>query len=124
MKPAYLFLNPLFHLVHIAIIGFVLIGWLIPETRLAHLVLSLLTLGSWFVLGRWMGEGYCPVSDWHWKIKESIGEGRPAGTYITVVLNKITQTELDSEQVDRVVVVVTVAITLISLILNLERWIA
>ena len=95
---------------------------LIPGARPAHLVLSLLTLGSWFVLGRWMGEGYCPVSDWHWKIKGAIGEGRPTVTYITFILRKITRTELDSNQVDRVVVVVTITVTLLSLFLNLKQW--
>ncbi len=123
MKAAYLVLNPLFHLAHISIISFVLFGWLIPEARFAHLVFSLLTLSSWFILGRWMGDGYCPVSDWHWKIKDSIGEGRPVGTYITFLLRKITGMDLNSEQVDRVVVYVTVAITLASLTLNLKQWI-
>lgn len=123
MKPAYLLLNALFHLVHVGIIGFVLLGWLIPEARLAHLALSLLTLGSWFILGRWLGEGYCPVSDWHWKIKASIGEGRPEGTYITFLLRKLTGRSLDSRQVDRIVVVVTFTVTALSLILNLRRWI-
>lgn len=122
MKLAYRVLNPLFHLVHLSIISFVLVGWLIPGARPAHLVLSLLTLGSWFVLGRWMGEGYCPVSDWHWKIKGAIGEGRPTVTYITFILRKITRTELDSNQVDRVVVVVTITVTLLSLFLNLKQW--
>ncbi len=123
MKPIYFVLNPLFQVVHIAIIAFVLLGWVIPEARFAHLVLSLLTLGSWFVLGHWMGKGYCPVSDWHWKIKESLGEGRPAVTYITFLLRKITGMDFVSDQVNRVVVYMTVAITMISLTLNLRDWI-
>lgn len=124
MKPIYFVLNPLFHVAHIAIISFVLFGWIIPEARFAHLVLSLLTLGSWFILGRWMGEGYCPVSDWHWKIKETLGEGRPAVTYITFLLRSATGMDLVSDQVNRVVVYVTVAITMISLTLNLQEWIS
>lgn len=123
MKAIYFVLNPLFHVAHISIISFVLVGWVIPEARFAHLVLSLLTLGSWFILGRWMGEGYCPVSDWHWKIKESLGEGRPAVTYITFLLRKVTGMDLVSDQVNRVVVYVTVVITMISLTLNLQEWI-
>lgn len=124
MKAAYLLLNALFHLGHVSIICFVLLGWLIPEARPAHLALSLLTLGSWFILGRWLGESYCPVSDWHWKLKASIGEGRPEGTYITFLLSKLTGKVLDSGQVDRIVVFVTFAVTAVSLILNLRRWIA
>jgi Protein of Unknown function (DUF2784) len=121
MKPLYFVLNPLFHVVHIAIISFVLLGWLIPEARFAHLVLSLLTLGSWFVLGRWMGEGYCPISDWHWKIKGSLGEGRPAVTYITFLLRKVTGIHLNSDRVNQIVVYITVAITMISLTLNVQE---
>ena len=124
MKPIYFVLNPLFHVAHIAIISFVLVGWVIPEARFAHLVLSLLTLGSWFILGRWMGEGYCPVSDWHWKIKESLGDGRPTVTYITFLLRKATGMDLASDQVNRVVIFVTVAVTMISLALNLQEWIS
>lgn len=124
MKLIYFVLNPLFHVVHIAIVSFVLLGWLIPETRFAHLVLCLLTLGSWFLLGRWMGVGYCPVSDWHWKLKESIGEGRPAVTYIAFLLRKVTGMDIDSNKVNQVVVCATIGITMISLALNLQRWMA
>jgi hypothetical protein len=120
MKLIYFVLNPMLHIVHIAIVSFVLLGWLVPEARFAHLVLCFLTLGSWFILGRWMGVGYCPVSDWHWKIKESLGEGRPAVTYITFLLHKVIGMELDSNKVNQVVVYSTIVITMISLILNLH----
>jgi Protein of Unknown function (DUF2784) len=121
-KTLYLALNGLFHVVHLSVIGFVLIGWIFPALLMPHLVLMMLTLGSWFVLGRWFGSGYCPISDWHWKIKEALGEGRPTGTYIHLVLQKLLGRELNSDFVDKAVVITTIVIFCISLALNLRAW--
>ena len=118
----YKVLNGLFHLVHIATILFVAIAWIFSKLLLAHLILTLLTLGSWFVLGRWLGLGYCPISDWHWKIKAALGEGRPEGTYIHLLLQNITQKKLDSASVDKAVLIGTLIITVISLGLNIKAW--
>ncbi len=118
----YKFLNGIFHLVHITIILFVMVGWMFPNLMLAHLILSLLTLGSWFILGRWLGLGYCPVSDWHWKTKAVLGEGLPDGTYIHLLLQNITGKKLDSSAVDKFVVISTLIITAISFALNLKAW--
>lgn len=118
----YPLLNGVFHVVHISIIIFVMVGWAFPSLRLAHLALTLLTLGSWFILGQWLGIGYCPISDWHWKIKAAIGEGLPSGTYIHHLLQTITRRELNSETVDKTILIGTVAITAISLALNVRAW--
>ncbi len=115
-------MNGLFHLVHIVIILFVMIGWIFSTLLPLHLALTLLTLGSWFILGRWFGIGYCPISDWHWKIKAILGEGRPNGTYIHLVLQNITKRELNSAIVDKVVLIGTMVIMGISLVLNVQAW--
>lgn len=116
----YLILNGLFHFFHIAIIIFLMTGWIFPQLRLAHLVLILLTLGSWFILGRWFGKGYCPISDWHWKIKGCLGTGRPSGTYIHLLLQRITGRELVSSSVDKVVIIWTLALAGISIAANIK----
>lgn len=87
-----------------------------------HLVLILLTLGSWFILGIWFGAGYCPISDWHWKIKAALGEGKPNGTYIHQLLQNITKRAWNAALVDKVVLITTLAITAISLTLNVTAW--
>jgi hypothetical protein len=115
----YWLLNGVFHLVHISIIVFAMTGWMFPAFRLAHLVLILLTLGSWFILGRWFGRGYCPVSDWHWKMKAALGGGRPSGTYIHQLLQGLTGRRLDSSAVDRMVVIATLVLAAISVALNM-----
>jgi len=120
----YRIVNALFHVIHLAIIFFVMFAWLFPALRLAHLVLILLTLGSWFILGRWFGRGYCPVSDWHWKAKAALGEQRPGGTYIHTVLQQLSGRDLNAGTVDKVVVMVTFALAAISLALNLTPLLA
>lgn len=118
----YPLLNGIFHVVHIAIIIFIMIGWAFPSLRLMHLALVLLTLGSWFILGHWLGTGYCPVSDWHWKIKTSLGEGRPKGSYIHHLLQTTTRKELNSEKVDAIILIGTLAIAASSVALNVRTW--
>lgn len=118
----YFLLNALFHVAHISIIGFVAIGWIFPRLLLVHLSLALATLGSWFILGHWLGIGYCPVSDWHWRIKAALGDGRPQGAYIHQLLQNLSGKELDSGCIDRAVVAGTFTVTAISMVLNLMAW--
>jgi len=118
MKGLYPLFNAFFHLFHAALIIFVIVGWMFPATRLAHLILILLTLGSWFVLGIWMGMGYCPVTVWHWKIKDALGEGRPGMSYIQFVLQKLLHRSLNGVAIDRAVVMLTVLLALASVAVN------
>ncbi|MDO5654204.1 MAG: DUF2784 family protein [Brachymonas sp.] len=117
-KSVYPFLNAAFHALHIAVIMFFLLGWLVPALLPWHLTLLLAMLGSWFILGHWLGTGYCPISDWHWKIKQHCGPGKPDGSYIHLVLQHITGKTLNSARVDKWVLVITLFLTLGSLLLN------
>ena len=80
------------------------------------------TLASWFVLGIWMGFGYCPVISWHWAVKESLGRGRPEATYVQLVGETLLRRSLNSSAVDRLVVVTTVVVATASLVLNAKRF--
>jgi hypothetical protein len=124
MKPLYPLFNAFFHLFHAALITFVLVGWMFPATRMAHLILVLLTLGSWFVLGIWMGMGYCPITEWHWKIKDALGEGRPRMSYVQFVLQKLLHRSLNAAVIDRGVVVITVVVALASVAVNVRHFVA
>ena len=118
MKSLYPLLNGFFHLFHVVLITFVIAGWMFPATRTAHLILVLLTLGSWFVLGIWMGMGYCPITEWHWKIKDALGEGRPGMSYVQFVLQKLLHRSLNGISIDRAVVMLTVLLALASVAVN------
>lgn len=116
---AYRILNIFFHPLHISIILFTTLAWMVPALLPFHLTLLIATLSSWFLLGHWLGRGYCPISNWHWKIKSRLGPGKPRGTYIHLLLESMSGRQLDSGQVDRMVVLATLILTALSALLNL-----
>ena len=112
-------MNLAFHAVHLSVIGFTLTGWIWPRARVAHLGLILLMLGSWFILGRWMGAGYCPITDWHFRFRRRMGAERPSGPYIKLVLDRLTGRDLDRARIDRATLVITLALGTVSLVLTI-----
>ncbi|WEK35328.1 MAG: DUF2784 domain-containing protein [Candidatus Pseudobacter hemicellulosilyticus] len=82
-------LDWLLSFLHFAVIGFNLFAWIWPATRKAHLVVAALTLASWFLLGIWYGMGYCPITDWQWRVKEQLGETNLPGSFVAYYAEKI-----------------------------------
>jgi len=93
-------LDILLTLIHLAIIGFNLFGWIWKRTRRMHLVCVMLTAGCWFILGIWFGWGYCPVTDLQWHIKEKLGETNLPGSFIKYFADKISGIPVDASLVD------------------------
>jgi len=119
----YQLLNFAFHGLHISIIAFTLFGWALKETRPANLILILLTLGSWYILGIWLGYGYCPVTDWHWKIRRRIGNIYIPDSYIKLVIDRISGKNVDPHKINRLTLGATLASGTISLLMNVLDWI-
>lgn len=111
--------NTWLHILHLVIILFVMTGWLFSVSRPFHLAFILLVLSCWFILGRWFGYGYCPVTDWQWKLKAHFGKDRPDASYIRYVLQYVTGRELNPVTVDKSVLIGTGMITGASLCLNI-----
>lgn len=120
-KSIYLILNGFCHLFHMGIILFVISAWIFPSLRLYHLLFILLMLSSWFVLGQWFGIGYCPITDWHWRIKQRFNRECPQGGYINELL-KIISPQLSPALVDRGVMMTAGALLLISITVNLIHF--
>jgi hypothetical protein len=83
-------LDVLLTIVHLSIVLFNLFGWIPKCTRKAHLISLALTAASWFVLGIWYGMGYCPFTEWQWRVKEELGEKNLPNNFIEYYLEKIT----------------------------------
>jgi hypothetical protein len=81
-----------------------LFGWLSPATRREHFIFVLLTAASWFVLGIWFGMGYCPVTDWQWRIKEQLGEHNLPNSFIKYYADKITGSSFSPSLIDAITV--------------------
>lgn len=90
----------LFTVLHLVIIGFNLLGWIWKKTRKLHFIFVLLTAGSWLILGIWFGLGYCPITDWQWRIKEKLGETNLPNSFIKYFADKITGNDISSNIID------------------------
>lgn len=118
MGHLYSFLNIFFFVFHTCIVLFIGFGWIWKKTRMANLVLIVLTMLSWFFLGIWYGFGYCPCTDWHWKVREEIGLHDTATSYLQFLVQKLTGLEVGRGVVDVFAVFFLTAAFCLSVVLN------
>jgi hypothetical protein len=95
-------------------------GWIWKKTRKLHLATMLLTAGSWFILGIWYGWGYCFCTDWHWRVREAMGNPIRSDSYIHFLIREITGIDLPPGLVDTVTLAVFIACAALSVTLNLR----
>ena len=112
------FLDILLTIVHLAIVGFNLFGWIPKKTRKAHFISVLLTAASWLLLGLWFGIGYCPFTDWQWQVKRKLGEQYLPSNFIEYFAEKTFSKDFDSIFVNNMIMICFVAVGLISIYLN------
>jgi hypothetical protein len=105
-------------LVHFVLIFFNLFAWLWPATRKAHLITIAATAFSWFVLGAWFGWGYCPITDWEWKVKTRLGETGLPNSFIKYYADKITGENIDPSVIDMLTLVLFLAAIVLSVYVN------
>lgn len=117
----YYILDVLLTLLHLVIIGFNLFGWIWKTTRRAHFYVVLATAFSWLVLGIWFGLGYCPLTDWQWQVKESLGEQGLPNSFIKYLVDKVTGLNSNPDWVDTVTAISFAIVTLLSIYLNIFR---
>lgn len=111
-------LDMLLTIVHLSIVLFNLFGWIPKRTRKAHLVSLTLTAASWFILGIWYGVGYCPITEWQWRVKEQLGEKNLPNNFIEYYLEKITGYDLCSSFVGTLIIICFAVAVVLSLHVN------
>jgi hypothetical protein len=117
----YHILDIFFVVFHTSIILFNLVGWLWKRTRIANLVLLLLTGGSWLILGMIVGSpGYCPLTDWHFRILEKLGHTDLPISYVKYLADRLTGLDFNRHLVDSVTLYSFLTAFVISLILNIR----
>jgi hypothetical protein len=114
-------LDYFFILFHSALILFNIFGWIIPKLRFANLITLSITAFSWFVLGIWYGIGYCPFTDWHWKVRQLLGYNDESNSYIHFLILKIFGVNLPANLVDTTTVIVFFMAFFISIYLALNK---
>jgi Protein of Unknown function (DUF2784) len=82
-------LDILFFVFHTGWILFNCLGWIWRRTRPWQLATVSLTALSWIGLGATYGWGYCPFTDWHWRIRERLGHVDPP-SYVQLLVRELT----------------------------------
>jgi len=114
----YRFLDIFFLVFHTSVVFFNLFGWIWKKTRRANLFLLLLTGASWGGLGLFYGLGYCPLTDWHFRILEKIGTSNLPNSYIKYLADRITGMSFNQDIVDSLTLYLYLAALVISLVIN------
>lgn len=111
-------LDLLFILFHTCLIFFNLFGWIFRKTRVWNLVTLLLTGGSWVILGIFYGIGYCPFTDWHFRVLEKMGETNLPLSYIEYIVERFLPLDVNPQLVDIFTAGLFFAALIISIVLN------
>lgn len=109
-------LDVLLSILHLLIIGFNLFGWIFKATRRIHFWFTMLTLSCWTLLGIWFGLGYCPITDWQWKVKEKLGEKNLPDSFIKYFVDKVTGANSNAELID----ILTLGFFLIAIAISIK----
>lgn len=118
--PVLEFLNGFFFVFHSLLILFNLFGWIARATRRWNLALLSLTGVSWFGLGMIYGIGYCPFTDWHWRIRVALGRPDMPNSYVKFLLDSLTPWDWNSALVDAGTAVAFFLALLASLAVNIR----
>lgn len=111
-------LDIFFLIFHTSIIIFNLFGWIWKKTRKANLILLLLTGFSWVGLGLFYGPGYCPFTDWHFRVLENMGVNDLPNSYVKYLVDRITGLSFDAGTVDAVTLYSYIVALILSLVTN------
>ena len=118
----YAFLDKFFFVFHSTLIVFNLLGWIWKKTRLANLIVILLTFLSWFILGIWYGFGYCPSTDWHWLVRKKMGYYDLPSTYTKFLIDSLTGWDVNPELVIILTVLLLALALFASVWTNIRDW--
>lgn len=114
------FLNVFFHIAHILVISFILIGWAFEKTRPLHFITMLLTIFSWIGLGYFYGWGYCFLTDWHWQVRDLLGLPYPA-SYIKLLADSLAGRSWDGATIDTITALFFFFVLGITVFVNFRR---
>ncbi|WP_343530669.1 DUF2784 domain-containing protein [Pedobacter sp.] len=101
---------------HLVIIGLNLFVWIWPKTRKLHLYIVGITLFCWLVLGIWYGIGYCPITEWQWKVKTELGETNLPNSFVKYHLDHIVGFSVPDTTVD----IITLGTFLIAIVCSVK----
>jgi hypothetical protein len=118
----YALLDKFFFVFHSFIIIFVLFGWAWKKTRVANLIVILLTAFSWFILGIWYGIGYCFCTDWHYQVRMKLGYYDMPPSYVKFLIDTLLGTDVNAKLIDISTLTLFFLAFVISIYVNISNW--
>ena len=116
-------LDIFFVIFHTSLILFNLFGWIWKKTRKLNLIILSLTGASWLFLGQLVGTlGYCPLTEWHFKILEKLGQTDLPGSYIKYLADRLTGVDINASLVDKITIYCFLVALAISIFFNLKDF--
>ena len=115
-------LDLFFVVFHTTLILFNLLGWIPRRLRRANLVALLLTAASWLGLGIFYGLGFCPFTEWHWRVLRLLGETDLPRSYTGYLLVRLLGLSLSADLVDLLTAGGAAAALVVSAVLNARDW--
>ncbi len=112
------FIDVFFMVFHFALVLFNLFGWIWKKTRKVNLITLALTGASWFILGIFFGIGYCPLTDWHWKVLRKLGYESLPGSYMKFLIDRVFNTDINPDLVDIATLIFFLLALIVSVYLN------
>ena len=116
------FLDIFFTVFHTLLVLFILFGWIWKKTLRINLACILLTAASWLILGIFYGIGYCPLTDWHFAILESLGHTDLPTSYISFLAGRLSGIHPDQELVDFVTAMGLIFAMIASIYFNFKSF--
>ena len=114
----------LFFLVfHTGLIFFNLFAWIYKKTRKLNLVTLILTGASWFVLGIFYGMGYCPLTDWHFRVLHRLGIHNLPDSYIKYLADRLTGLDINASLVELLTLLLFFLALAASILVNIRDYI-
>jgi hypothetical protein len=119
----YRILDIFFVVFHSVLIIFNLFGWSWRKTRCLNLITLSLTGASWLFLGLIYGAlGYCPLTDWHFRVLERLGKTGLPDSYVKYLVDRITGMDFNAALTDNVTLFLFLAALALSLVFNFLDW--
>lgn len=119
----YRILDIFFVVFHTTLVLFNLFGWMWKRTRLLNMITLVLTGSSWLFLGLITGTmGYCPLTDWHFRVLEKMGNTGLPTSYIKYLADRLTGLDINQVLVDNITLYGFIAALVLSLYLNVKDF--
>lgn len=116
----YQVLDGFFMVSHLALIIFVVFGWIWKSTRPWNLFAILVVMFSWFVLGLFQGIGYCLITDWHWQVLAKLNKTVLQDSYLNYLIYKVTGLHISSQLIDNISTVGIFIALIVSMGMNIR----